>query len=253
MQAVTAKPFYTRIALLGTGTFLLLALILLVAILIFSPSDAIFPIIIAVPALVIAALIYFIHPWGLIAAVLGGLFALLFASDGIDLSLTSPESFFDFIFPLFSLLTAFLLLLGGVGGLVQHFRKRASQEGPSVVSTIVKGALGLVVVLAVISAVLTLVSLGEVSASEKEGATVLTSKDDEFLETSLTVSSTGKILLNNRDPILHTFTIDALDIDVKMGPGREKVYELQSVPAGEYAFRCRVPGHEDMDGILTIR
>jgi plastocyanin len=250
---IAEKPFYTRIALLGTGVFLFLALIIFVAILILSPSDIVFPIVLAVPALVIAALVYFVHPWGLIAAILGGLVALLFTSEGIDLSITSPDAFFDFIFPVFGILTAVLLLGGGIGGLVQHFRKRTSQEGPAIVSNSVKAALGLVAVLVIISAALTAASLGDVSASEKEGAVVLTAKDEEFLETALTASPAGKILLKNRDPLLHTFTIDALDIDEKMGPGREKVFELESVPAGQYGFRCRVPGHEDMSGILTVR
>ena len=253
MRLLGEKPFYTRVALLGTGVFLLLALIILVAILIFSPSDVVFPITLAIPALVIAALVYFIHPWGLIAAVIGGVVALLFAGDGIGLSLTSPDSFFDFIFVLFSLLTALLLLLGGIGGLVQHFRHRDHRDGPPVVANLVKGAVSLVAVLAIISAVLTLASLGDVSASEKEGAVLVTAKDDEFLETALTASPTGKLLLDNRDPILHTFTIEAIDVDVKMGPGREKVYQLKSVPPGEYGYYCRVPGHEAMDGILTVR
>jgi plastocyanin len=113
--------------------------------------------------------------------------------------------------------------------------------------------LGVIAALMVSSAILTVVNLGDVSASEKEGAVEVKAKDTEWEPTEITASPTGKIVLDNADPILHTFTIDQLDIDVKMGPGKETLYTLKSVPAGEYAFRCKVVGHEDMDGVLTVR
>jgi cupredoxin-like protein len=247
------KPFYTRVALLGVAFVLMLAAFLFVVILIFSPSDIGFPLVMAVVALVIAALIFFIpYPWGLIVAVLGGLFAFLFVGDGIGLTITSPESFFDFIFPVMFIPAGLLLLIGGITGLVQHFRHQPTNGNPALVTGI-KGLFAVVVVLLAISAVLNVLNLGTVSAEDKEGAAYTKMKDDEFITGDLSSSASGKIAIDNRDPYLHTFTIDDLDIDVKIGGGSSDVINLDNVDAGEYFFYCRVVGHEDMTGKLTVR
>ena len=78
-------------------------------------------------------------------------------------------------------------------------------------------------------------------------------KKNEFEPAEISTSRTGKLVIENNDPILHTFTIEALDIDVKVGPGSFETYTLDSVEAGEYVFNCKVSGHEDMDGTLTVR
>jgi plastocyanin len=253
VQAITQKPFYTRIALLGVAAILTLAAILFVPIVIFSPGDLVFPIIIAVIALVVGALITFIpQPWGLIFAVLGGIFCLLFASDGLDLSLGNPDSFFDFIFPLFFIAGAILLLSGGIGGLIHHFRHSEGNSNQTLV-TVAKGIVAVVGVLMVISAVLTVVNLGSASASEKEGAAYVKAKDTKFSTDKLSASPTGKIAFDNRDPILHTLTIDDLDIDLVVGPGSHEVVTLENAKAGDYIYRCRVSGHEDMAGTLTVK
>lgn len=253
MQAFMQKPFYTRIALLGVACILALAAIILVPILAFSPSDLAFPLVIAVVALVVGALIFFIpHPWGLVVAVLGGLLCLLFASDGIDLSLGSPQSFFDFSFPVFFLSAGALLLIGGITGLVQHFRHKVSTGNASLVTGI-RVVFAVLVLLLVVSAGLTVSNIGSASASDKEGAAYLKAKDSEFSTDALSAPPSGKVVIDNNDPILHTFTIDELDIDVKVGPGSHEVVNLDNVKPGEYFYRCRVSGHESMDGTLTVK
>jgi hypothetical protein len=147
---------------------------------------------------------------------------------------------------------AALLLIGGITGLVQHFRHQPSNGNPTLVTGI-KGLLAVVVALLAISAVLTVLNQSTVSADDKEGAAYSKMKDDEFLTEELSASSSGKIAIDNRDPYLHTFTIDDLDIDVKIGGGSSDVITLDNVDAGEYFFYCRVVGHEDMTGKLTVR
>jgi uncharacterized cupredoxin-like copper-binding protein len=252
MQAVMERPFYTRIALLGVAMFLLVAAIILVPILILEPEAIIFPIILSVPALIIGALIFFVRPWGLSAGVLGGLLGLMFSSDGIGLTATSPQAFFDFLFPVVLLPASIFLIAGSVTGLVQHFRKVANEGNPTVAMA-VKGVLGVIGVLMAVSLVLTVANLGNASAEDKEGAVFLEMKHTEFEPTEGSTSRTGKLVIENNDPILHTFTIDALDIDIKVGPGSFETYTLDNVAAGEYGFYCRVSGHEDMDGVLTVR
>jgi plastocyanin len=253
VQAIMQKPFYTRIALLGVACVLLFAAIVLVSILILSPSDIGFPIVIGVVALVIGALINFIpHPWNLVVAVLAGLFCLMISSDGIDLSLTSPESFFDFSFPIFLITAGILLLIGGITGVIQYFRHRPSNGNPGLVTGI-RALFAILALLLVVSAGLTVANLGSASAADKDGATYLSAKDEEFSTDALSASADGKIVVDNKDPLLHTFTIDDLDIDVKVGPGSHEVINLENVKPGEYFYRCRVSGHESMDGTLTVK
>ena len=142
------RPFYTRVALLGIAMFLFVAAVITVPILILEPEAIVFPAIISVIALVVGALVFFVRPWGLIFGVLGGLFGLLFSSDGIDLTATTPQSFFDFLFPVVMLPGAVILLAGSVTGLVQHFRKMTSDGNPTVVMAL-KGVLGVIAVLLV--------------------------------------------------------------------------------------------------------
>jgi plastocyanin len=247
------KPFYTRIALLGVACILTIAAIILVAILVFSPSDVAFPLIVGVVALVVGALISVIpHPWNLILAVIAGLLCLLFASDGLDLSLGSPQSFFDFAFPVFFFTGGVLLLIGGITGLVQHFRHQPS-DGNARLVTGIRAVFGVLVLILAVSAVLTVVNIGSASAADKEGAALLKAKDDEYSTDTLSTSGNGKVVIENKDPILHTFTIDDLDIDVKVGPGSHEVVKLDNVKAGEYFYHCRVSGHESMDGTLTVK
>lgn len=60
------------------------------------------------------------------------------------------------------------------------------------------------------------------------------------------------IALTNRDLFWHTFTIDALGVDlaVPVGGKREVTFEAQP---GTYRYYCRIPGHESrMTGTLTV-
>lgn len=114
LKGIKSKPYYARVALVGIGMYVFFAAIILVAVLVFEPSEVAFPLILAAVALIIGALIYFLRPWGLIVGVLGGLFGLLFSSDDIDINLTSPQSFFDFAFALFALVGAPLILFGSM-------------------------------------------------------------------------------------------------------------------------------------------
>jgi uncharacterized cupredoxin-like copper-binding protein len=62
-----------------------------------------------------------------------------------------------------------------------------------------------------------------------------------------------KIVAKNSDPYIHTFTVEDLDMDVKLGPGSEKLILIERPVAGTYEFICAITGHESMKGTLTIR
>lgn len=255
LNRIKDAPFWTRVALLGLALPLFFAVVTAIAILLYEPEAIVFPIVIGVIILVVGSLITFIRPWGLIAGVLVGLFGLMASFDGIDLSLGTPRSYFDFSFPVLILPGAILLLAGSVMGLIQHFKKSTAQSGPPAVVMAIKGVLGIVAVLLAMSAVMTLTMNGSVSAEDKEGATIISAHHSEWNTDALAASASGttKIVVKNRDPILHTFTVKDLDIDIVVGPGEEKLIEISSPGAGVYGFICEVMGHEDMAGAITTK
>jgi plastocyanin len=62
------------------------------------------------------------------------------------------------------------------------------------------------------------------------------------------------VALRNRDLFWHTFTIDALGVDVRSPVGRLRTATFEARP-GRYSFYCAIPGHASlgMRGILTVR
>jgi plastocyanin len=79
-------------------------------------------------------------------------------------------------------------------------------------------------------------------------------RNTAFLQKDLR-ASTGPITVavSNHDLFWHTFTIDALhvNVDVPIGADRRVTF---SAPPGRYEFYCRVPGHRaaGMKGFLTV-
>ncbi len=256
MQRLKEKPYYTRIALLGIAMYLFIEVVILIVTLIFEPSEWPYAVVVGGIVGAVGAIIYFVRPWGLIVGVLGGLFGILFAIDGLGDNLSSPDSFLDFAYrPVIGLAAAIFVLGGSFAGLVQHFRGRTSTSGPANVTRAVKGVLGLVAILSITSAVLTVASVHGVSAADKQGATTITAHVTKYDTDTLMAGADGttKFLFKNDDPIIHTFTIAALNVDVKVGPRSEKLFELKSPKPGTYGFYCRITGHtEQMHGTLTV-
>ena len=237
--------------------YVLIEVVTLVVNLILEPSEWAYPIVVGGTAAGVGAAIYFVRPWGLIVGVLAGLVGILFAIAGLGDNLSSPDSFFDFAYrPVIGLAAAIFVLGGSTAGLVQHFRRRTSTSGPATVTRAVKGVLGLVAILSIISAVLTVASVHTVSAADKEGAITITAYGLKYDTETLTAAANGttKVVFKNDDLATHTFTISALDVNVKVGPRSEGLFELNSPTPGSYVFYCRISGHEDlMHGTLTVR
>ena len=66
-------------------------------------------------------------------------------------------------------------------------------------------------------------------------------------------SSQVTVYVTNEDLFWHTFTIDALGVDVQVPVGSHRRATFTG-PAGTYTFYCRIPGHTTagMKGTLTI-
>jgi plastocyanin len=62
------------------------------------------------------------------------------------------------------------------------------------------------------------------------------------------------VALRNRDLFWHTFTIDALGVDIRSPVGRLRTATFEARP-GRYSYYCAIPGHATlgMRGTLTVR
>ena len=87
-----------------------------------------------------------------------------------------------------------------------------------------------------------------------EGATVVETINVAFVpETLQAASGQVTVAVRNRDLFWHTFTIDALGVDVRAPVGRLRSVTFEARP-GTYSYYCRIPGHETlgMRGTLTV-
>ena len=55
----------------------------------------------------------------------------------------------------------------------------------------------------------------------------------------------------NRDQIRHTFVIEGTNVKLEVPASKKRRVEVE-LAAGEYRFFCDVPGHERMEGVLTV-
>ena len=147
-------------------------------------------------------------------------------------------------------LVAFSLagFIGAVAGLV-HLRDPAAGRGAAAPTGIV-------------AVVFIFASLGLVWAmtdaepqAVPEGALEIETTNVAFVPDTL--GATGgevTVAVRNRDLFWHTFTIDALGVDVRAPVGRLRTATFEAQP-GTYSYYCRIPGHETlgMRGTLTVR
>ncbi len=170
--------------------------------------------------------------------------------------LAQPKSFFDFVPGLLVLPGALLALVAGIGAIRAQRRgdlTTAIQHGERRGIAIV---LGLVGVLAVASAIGTVA--GRTTVDDSRADAVVDMKDFKFTHDGYEIAGGSTVLVKNKDPFVHTFTIDALDIDVTVGPGSEKLIEIPDEP-GSFIVYCTLhtessddPGPDDMAADLTV-
>lgn len=88
-------------------------------------------------------------------------------------------------------------------------------------------------------------------ASPDPGDLVVLTAGLRFVPPDITGSGEVTVHVDNTSPARHTFTIDALDLEVELPGGTAQRFQIDA-PAGTYAFRCAVPGHEEMTGSLVV-
>ena len=86
-----------------------------------------------------------------------------------------------------------------------------------------------------------------------EGASEVQTVNLAYVPKSFEVPS-GKVTLavRNRDLFWHTFTIDALKVDVRAPVGRLRSVTFEAKP-GTYTYYCRIPGHATLGMRGTLR
>lgn len=205
---------------------------------------------------VAAFLVWRFGTWAKIVAIviaLASLAMLFWTAFG----LAHPASFFDFVPGLLVVPGAIIAIVASIAGMVAHRRGHdvAGREGGE------RRAIGVVLavigVLAVVSAVLTITSRSNVSTTN--AAAQVDMKSFEFDQTGYSVAGGATVAVKNEDPFAHTFTIDALGIDVDLGPGDSVVVNIPA-QAGTYVVYCKLhtadpqsPTSDDMASSFTVR
>lgn len=157
-------------------------------------------------------------------------------------TLTVPASAGDFILNLASLLAA----LTGIVAAVAVLRSRAGSTGAA-------GRLGAaaVAVFLVASAFSVFATVTYENATVRQGDLSLVTQDIEFQDTSLAADAGEvSVFVDNKDATLHTFTIDALDVDLDIPASKSARVTFQAEP-GTYEFYC-IPHEADMKGTIEI-
>lgn len=73
-------------------------------------------------------------------------------------------------------------------------------------------------------------------------------------EITLSQGQEVRLTLTSTD-IEHTFTVDALGVDFRVGPGETRTVSFTPGKAGTFELYCAIPGHKEagMVGEVTIR
>jgi plastocyanin len=146
-------------------------------------------------------------------------------------------------------LVAFSLagLIGTVAAMA-HLRNPAAGRGGAAPT----GILAVVFVLASLGLVWAMT--GAKAQAVPEGAVQVQTVDVAYAPDSLRAPA-GKltVAVRNRDLFWHTFTIDALKVDVRAPVGGLRAATFEAKP-GTYTYYCRIPGHATlgMRGTLTV-
>ena len=147
-------------------------------------------------------------------------------------------------------LVAFSLagFIGAVAGLV-HLRNPAAGRG-------IAAPTGVIAVVFVFASLGLVWAMTDAEAQVvPEGATEVETINVAFVpETFQAASGQVTVAIRNRDLFWHTFTIDALRVDIRAPVGRLRAATFEAKP-GTYSYYCRIPGHATlgMRGTLTVR
>jgi plastocyanin len=156
--------------------------------------------------------------------------------------------FVDLLIPLSLGIISIAGLLAAIGSIFRHKRPQTNKrEAPVVMQTIV----AVFIVALIAGTVAQRTSKAEVA---RTGDVRVEMRNTAFLQTTLDAQGGSiSVAVANHDLFWHTFTIDALKVNVDVPIGANRRVTFKAAP-GRYEFYCRVPGHKaaGMKGTLTV-
>ena len=171
---------------------------------------------------------------------------LLFSAPFLAEALIHPESLTDFI-PLAVLSVSAVV---GTIAAIPSFRQRAQPDAASRPARAVAVVAAAMVVAAAVVAVVAFTRIESVPV--RGGDIRVVTEDLEFLPADLTADGGNvSVHVTNSDSTRHTFTIDALGVDLNVPPDSTQRVSFAADP-GTYRFYCR-PHAPDMEGELIVR
>ena len=143
-----------------------------------------------------------------------------------------------------------LCVAGVVAGLLALVRYKSSAEGGGTIPLLI------VAVVVFAGAMATSAIAGTDGGAAKKSDIRLLAKNTKFSPKTLTATATnGKVsvFVTNKDFWWHTFTIDKLNVNLRIPEGGHRRVVFDASP-GRYKFYCAVPGHTQagMKGTLVI-
>jgi plastocyanin len=255
-EAVTSgKAKWTRLATIG----LLLAaagpLLIVVGSLIWGLDDFTFFLIVSAIPLLGAFSMSRSNTW----AKVGGIALAILLCFGLfwtAFGLLVPTSFFDFMPGVLVMPGALIGIIAGIGAIKATKRNEVTAEPVAGEKKGIRIVLSVVIAAAVVSGALTFLTKSTADEADADSVVVLT--DFEYPEDEMSLAAGSTLYVRNDDPVMHTFTVEDLDIDVELGPGSSELIEIPA-QAGTYVVFCRPhtmdtenPGEDDMAATLTI-
>jgi plastocyanin len=142
---------------------------------------------------------------------------------------------------------AVIAVVATIGHALARRRGNEGDAAPAVVAAI--GATALLAMLVVASAV----GLGN-ERQLPAGGVSLSARNIEYSTSRLTVASgTATVRFTNHDLFWHTFSVEGLDVDLKVPVGGQRDVTFAASP-GTYTFYCSIPGHRTagMEGTIVV-
>ena len=247
-------PVYTRVAIVGLLLIAVGSIVFSILTLIDGEATTLGGFIIAILLSVIfVGLMLRFRRWPLVLAALWGFLNLMWGWL-LFLSLSYPNSFFDFVLPLLMTVGALLVLVGAIVAFVQQRRGSARRLSTrrerwtfAVIATVL-------LALVILSGTLHIAGLTSVSAEVEAGAIVVELRNSYLApdRIEIPVGETTRLVVKNNDFFVHIFVIDDLGVEHTVLPFSELMIELRPSDTGEFTYRSESPMTGDMEGILVV-
>jgi len=164
---------------------------------------------------------------------------------------THRGRFVDLLIPMSLALISVCGFFAAVGSIFLHRKGSSSRSAAALVQVMVA-----VFIIALIAGAVS--QRAAKTQTARAGDIRVEMRNTAFLQTTLNAQSTGEggsiaVAVANHDLFWHTFTIDALHVNVDVPIGANRRATFNASP-GRYEFYCRVPGHRaaGMHGTLIV-